>query len=284
MPRPNNMRAEIEHLLDDQITKLIPVNGGDITRSFILKTVAKGTFFVKSLPDAPQNMFSTEAIGLAALGDTGEIATPAVIAAGTEWLILEYIETSPPTTAFWELFARQLGRLHRIPQPDFGFEVNNYCGKTPQINTITSSGHEFFAKQRIGFQADLSLRKGLLSTDDRRLIDNLASRLRNLIPEQAPSLIHGDLWPGNHLCSNKGTPVLIDPSTHRGWAEAEIAMTTLFGGFPESFYQAYLEANPLNPGWQERLPLYNLYHLLNHLNLFGSSYHSRVMDIVKRYS
>ncbi len=144
-------------------------------------------------------------------------------------------------------------------------------------------GYAFFAEQRLIYQARLAFDSRLLDERETRRVAALAQRLPELIPEQPASLIHGDLWSGNAVTDSAGGPALIDPAAHYGWAEAELGMTSLFGGFPSRFYEAYDQDRSLQPGWRERLPLYNLYHLLNHLNLFGAGYLGQVRSILSRY-
>ncbi len=144
-------------------------------------------------------------------------------------------------------------------------------------------GHAFFGEQRLLYQGCLALERGLLSAGEMLRLEQLVNRLPELIPLQPASLIHGDLWSGNALSGPGGEPALIDPAAHYGWAEAELAMTALFGGFPGEFYRAYQEAASLEPGWRERFQIYNLYHLLNHLNLFGRGYRTDVVNILQAY-
>ena len=274
----------VEQQIDSAIVSSVPVSGGDIAHSYQLQTEAGEKLFLKYHHSPPDKLFIAEAKGLATIAKTRTCATPEVIASNKNYLLLELIETKPPDQQYWQQFGRQLAQLHRIPQPNFGFEKNNYCGLTPQINQIETDGYKFFGEHRLGFQANLAAKHNLINRDERNTIQRIIDNLPQLVPKQSPALIHGDLWSGNHLCRQDREPVLIDPAAHRCWAEAEIAMTKLFGGFPESFYSAYLEVNPLQPGWQQRLPLYNLYHLLNHLNLFGRGYHGQVMAVVKQFS
>jgi fructosamine-3-kinase len=177
-----------------------------------------------------------------------------------------------------------LAALHDHTSDKFGFEHDNYCGRTPQPNTWTSDGYQFFKEHRLVYQARLAQHSGLLSTSDLQRVEALSNRLVELVPAQPASLIHGDLWTGNAETGPEGEPALIDPAAHYGWAEAELAMTTLFGSFPPDFYRAYEQTHPLEPGWRSRLPLYNLYHLLNHVNLFGRSYLPQVQRILDRFA
>ena len=167
----------------------------------------------------------------------------------------------------------------------FGFEEDNYIGATPQPNAWTDDWVTFFAEQRLGFQLRLAADNGF-GGELARLGERLLSRLGELIDEPAEPacLLHGDLWGGNYLCDAEGQPVLIDPAAYYGRREAELAMTTLFGGFDSAFYGAYEEAWPLAPGSAERLEIYKLYHLLNHLNLFGGGYLGGCLGVLRRFA
>jgi fructosamine-3-kinase len=198
--------------------------------------------------------------------------------------LLEDLSPATRRADYWPTLGRQLAVLHNHTAEQFGFAHHNYIGSTPQPNPWTEDGHAFFAEHRLGYQARLAQAADLLSADDARRVERLAARLTDLIPAQPASLIHGDLWSGNAISDAEGRPALIDPAAHYGWAEAELAMTALFGGFPDSFYRAYEDARPLDAGYRERFPLYNLYHLLNHLNLFGRGYLGQVQSILRRFT
>jgi fructosamine-3-kinase len=228
-------------------------------------------------------MFPREAEGLRALVVEGGPRLPSALLAGADFLLLEDLRPAAPAKGYWENFGRQLARLHGHTADTFGFEHENFLGTTPQPNPPTPDGFEFFAVHRLEFQARLAEGRGLLPAADLERVLKLARSLRDWIPEQPASLIHGDLWLGNALSGPAGEPAIIDPAAHYGWAEAELGMTDLFGGFPDRFYAAYLDARPLESGWRERLPIYNLYHLLNHLNLFGAGYLSQVQAILSCY-
>lgn len=267
-----------------EVTSTDPVGGGCINNGVRLTTDAEATFFAKLNAQAPEDMFVREAEGLQALSvhDGPRIPTPYL--AGAAFLLLEDLDPGPRQSGYWVTFARQLAALHNHTNDEFGFEHDNYCGSTPQPNAWTLDGYEFFRVHRLEYQARLAHSSGLLSTLDLQRVEALSSRLPGLVPAQPASLIHGDLWTGNAETGPEGEPALIDPAAHYGWAEAELAMTTLFGSFPAEFYRAYEQARPLEPGWRHRLPLYNLYHLLNHVNLFGRSYLPQVQRILNQFA
>jgi fructosamine-3-kinase len=199
------------------------------------------------------------------------------------FLLLEDLAPAPPCSDYWVIFGRQLAALHNTISRSFGFDHDNYIGSTSQSNPWTPDGYRFFAEQRLLYQGELAGRQGYLGAADLKRLMRLAARLPELVPAQPASLIHGDLWGGNAISDAKGLPALIDPAAHFGWAEAELAMTALFGAFPEAFYQAYAEVHPLEKVYRQRFPIYNLYHLLNHLNLFGASYLGQVQSILQRF-
>jgi fructosamine-3-kinase len=260
------------------------VGGGCINAGARLKTESGRPFFLKTNPRAPEAMFKREAEGLEALRVEEGPKVPVPFIHGNTFILLEDLQPAPPKQNYWETFGRQLAALHRRTSPQFGFEHDNYIGSTPQPNPWTESGTTFFKQSRLLFQAKLALKRDLLDSENLKRVEKLADQLDDLIPPQPASLIHGDLWSGNAISGSAGEPALIDPATHFGWAEAELGMTSLFGRFPTRFYAAYEEVNPLSSGWQDRLPIYNLYHLLNHLNLFGKGYLGQVKSILNRYT
>jgi fructosamine-3-kinase len=240
--------------------------------------------FLKTNLTAPPDMFNREAEGLAALASApGAPRVPAVLLTGQAFLLLEYLPAGPPAPAYPAALGEGLARLHSHTAPTFGFDHDNYIGFTPQPNPSVTDGWTFFAEHRLMFQGRLAHRAKRLSTASLGRLEHIARRLRDLVPEQPASLVHGDLWSGNHFPGPGGFACLIDPAAHFGWAEADLAMTALFGRLPGAFYAAYQSIRPLAPGWRERFDLYNLYHLLNHLNLFGATYLSAVEAVLARY-
>jgi len=257
-----------------------PVGGGCINAGVVLTTGSGRTFFLKTNHQAPADMFEREAQGLQALAVEGGPRLPVPYLYGENYLLLEDLAPAPRRVDYWPEFGRRLAALHRHTSDRFGFPQDNYIGSTLQPNTPSADGYEFFADRRLLYMARLARQAGLLSQEQVRQVERLASRLPELVPEQPASLIHGDLWSGNAITDSAGFPAIIDPAAHYGWAEAELAMTALFGSFPQVFYWSYEEARPLEPGYRERFPIYNLYHLLNHLVLFGSGYLGDVLRIL----
>ncbi len=251
-----------------------PAGGGCINESRILAGDDGRRFFVKTNTPRQADMFAAEAEGLAELARAAAIRVPAPIchgtAAGQAFLVLEWLPlggSGDPAE-----LGRRLAALHRVTQPRFGWHRGNTIGSTPQNNLPSSDWLAFYRDQRLGFQLDMARQNGAprhLLEQGERLLDNLGDFFPGYRP--CPSLLHGDLWGGNQGFVN-GDPVLYDPAVYYGDREADLAMTELFGGFSGRFYGAYRETWPLDPGYAVRRDLYNLYHVLNHFNLFGGGY------------
>ncbi len=265
--------------------------GGCINRSEVITLLDGRRFFVKTNDHCPLDMFECESAGLEAMRRTQTVKVPQVICHGTAsktvFLVLKVVETGKKSKGFFEDLGRQLAEMHRVESGSdlkFGFSSNNYIGSTEQKNSWTNDWVEFWRKQRLGFQFQLAKENGFADSTFERLAAGMLGRMEILIEtDEPPSLIHGDLWSGNYLVDRAGEPVLIDPAVYFGHREAEFGMTTLFGGFGEKFYAAYNESWPLADGAQQRIEIYRLYHLLNHLNLFGVSYRSGCLEIMKKY-
>ncbi len=248
---------------------------------------SEGLFFVKWNPEERVDMFEWEARGLDLLRSTEAIYIPEVIGYGKyrdkTYLVLEYIDPVVPKTNYWESFGQSLALLHSHTQSKFGLHFDNYIGSLPQSNTLTDNGITFYIEQRLQPQAGMALYKGLISKELYAKFQKLYVRLPDLLPVERPALLHGDLWSGNVMVNEQGDAALIDPAVYYGLREAELAFTTLFGGFDERFYDAYDEAFPMEDGFQERIPIYNLYPLLVHLNLFGTGYLSGIERVLNRF-
>lgn len=260
------------------------LQGGDINEVFLLECGSEK--YVIKINEASKypNMFEAEALGLKLLQVTNSFKIPKIIAAGVEgntsYLLLEYISTGSTYQVFWKDFAYCLVKLHQTTQNNFGLKHNNYIGSLQQINNIESSASDFYINQRLIPQFKIADELDFKFSSLERFFKNISEE----IPDEAPSLIHGDLWNGNYMVSNKGEPTLIDPAVAYAPREMDIAMMHLFGGFPQDVYSIYNEQFPLIENWKDRISLWQLYYLLVHLNLFGSSYLSQVKGIIKRYS
>ena len=238
---------------------------------------------VKHNPHAVSGFFQAEAAGLRALGETGW-RVPEVIAVTPQQITLERLRTARPGAAGWRQAGHNLARQHAETVTErFGFDCDTFCGDSRQPNDWRDDGFEFYREQRYRPQVQRARDAGLLDAPQIQSLEALIDRLDDWLPNEPPALLHGDLWSGNLLFDTAGEPVLIDPAVYYGWPEADLAMTHAFGGFAADFYQAYREVRPLEPGFEQRLALYNLYHWLNHLNLFGGTYLGAVLNVLQRY-
>ncbi len=263
------------------------VAGGSIHRCVRWETGA-GPVFVKIAAASEAPMFEAEADGLRALGAAQALRIPEVLAVGTAGgesaLALEWIDCGASTPASEARLGRQLAALHRTTSDRHGWHRDNAIGRTPQSNVPTGDWARFYAERRLGFQLRLAERNGL----DARVIDRgllLVERCGAFFTSYrpVPSLLHGDLWGGNWATvAGSDEPVIFDPAVYYGDREADLAMTRLFGGFGPAFYAAYSEAWPLDAGADTRQGLYNLYHVLNHWNLFGGGYGRQAAAMIEQ--
>ena len=255
------------------------MTGGCIHRSVRLSTDMGESFFLKWSPDPGEDDFLAEADGLEALAASGGPTVPEVIgysapAETPSWLLLEFVSHGHPAPDYWEALGQGLADLHGIRREPYGWDRPNYIGSLPQANDVTDDWEVFWWTRRLLPQLTMAREENRLPgrRDEWELLE---SRLPGLLPADAlgSSLLHGDLWSGNVFSGPSGEPILVDPAVYRGHAEVDLAMTELFGGFPASFYSAYEAVRPLAGGYREiRRPLYQLYPLLVHVNLFGGSY------------
>ena len=281
----------LEPLLGTTIKSIYATGGGSINQTQVLELTNGERVFMKQNSNPPTDFFLAEVKGLRLLAKAKNgprIPKPIALESGPRptFLLLEYLESSNETKSFSERLARALAELHRTSQDHFGLDHDNFIGSTPQKNNLEKDGIIFFRDHRIQFQRQLAQKAGLLPISITKKIDSLCENLNRFLDTsgERPALMHGDLWSGNYFPDSNGNPCIFDPAVYYGLREADIAMTELFGRLPERFYDAYHEAFPMNHGYHERKDLYNLYHLLNHLNLFGSSYLSLVEKIVNRFS
>lgn len=261
-----------------------PVGGGDISAAWRIDTDATNIFVKTGGPDSLE-MFEAEAEGLRELAGAKAIRVPQIVSCGAAghdaYLAMEWIEFGRPSIDTERIFGQQLAAMHRHCMEEFGWHRDNTIGKTPQHNQWSENWVEFFRSRRLGFQLQLAARNGFtgeLQSAGCQLSENLALFFRAYQP--FASLLHGDLWGGNWGVT-KGQPVIFDPAVYYGDRESDIAMTKLFGGFGPGFYSAYQDAWPMESGHEDRLKLYQLYHVLNHLNLFGSAYLGRAKQLMR---
>lgn len=261
---------------DFVVRKCLAVGGGCINSTYSVGDGAR-RFFVKLNRISGLAMFEAEADGLREIEATGVIRVPHPVNAGvaedSAFLVLEYVDFGDGGKGRAEDLGRQLADLHRVTAAQHGWRRDNTIGATPQINTPVVSWPEFWRDRRLGRQLALAESNGYggaLQCKGERLLARLEGFFAGYAP--LPSLLHGDLWGGNYAYSVAGEPVIFDPAVYYGDREADLAMTELFGGFPAAFHSAYREAYPLDSGYPVRKGLYNLYHLLNHLNMFGAGY------------
>ncbi len=290
----NELPASVDHTVRDWLQShdfgsplsWRELGGSSSNTCFLVDTDKSLSVVAKVSGLATDDRWLCEADGLKLLAASDAIRTPDVLYVDDQCLLLEYIPSIQQSTHYWTQLAEQLAQLHATSHAQnlFGLESDNYCGDNRQHNGWHEDGFTLFGEHRLLCQARLAYDNGYLESPWIIHIETICERLPELIPLQPCSLIHGDLWPGNILVDDRGLPALIDPAAHYGWREADIAMSLLFGGLPHDFYCAYEQAWPMEPDWRKRVPLYNLYHLLNHLNIFGVSYLDQVHATVSRYA
>jgi fructosamine-3-kinase len=267
-----------------EIEKIRSVSGGCINQGY--SAIGHGSIYFVKINEASRGaMFEAEAAGLQQMYATHTIRVPQPICWGTversSYLVLEWLEFGRDNSQAWETMGRHLARLHQVEVGDcFGWERDNTIGSTPQINKLSENWADFFTEYRIGYQLRLAKQRGGNLPDEDQLLPAVREMLRSHQPR--PSLVHGDLWSGNAAITTEGEPVILDPATYWGDREVDIAMTELFGGFPAAFYRGYHEVFALDPGYQARKTLYNLYHILNHFNLFGGGYASQANRMIQQ--
>jgi protein-ribulosamine 3-kinase len=259
--------------------------GGSINNTVLLST-SEGSFVLKWNENAPETLLETEAKGLHILADAKALRVPKVLCLGTTqnrpWLLMEYIETGHARPEYWQKLGQGLALLHGHRHTEYGLDFDNFLGSIPQQNTWTDSLETFFGQQRILAQAGMALYEEKIDSGTFHRLEAVSRRLPELLPAGRPALVHGDLWNGNILVDPYDEPVVIDPAVHYGLREADLAMSRLFGGFEDGFYQAYQEAFPLEPGFENRVDIYNLYPLLAHVNLFGDGYLPPILRTLDR--
>ncbi len=266
-----------------------PVGGGSINDCYRISSSKSGvTFFVKlnSASEFP-GMFQAEAKGLEMIRTHSTFEIPEVITVekegNTAFLIIDWLEAGSRDKDFWQLFAVNLANMHRQSAQEFGLDHHNYIGSLIQRNTQLSSWAEFYITMRLEPQLRMAADKGLADITLIKSFDRLFGRLHDLFPVEQPSLLHGDLWSGNFMCTDSGDATIFDPAVYYGHREMDIAMSKLFGGFDREFYEHYQRTFPMENDWEQRIPLGQLYPLLVHVNLFGASYLAQLKSCLRPF-
>jgi protein-ribulosamine 3-kinase len=280
--------SKVEDFLGEKILSANAVSGGCIAESRIIKTESGKQYFLKTHSGAP-GMFMNEANGLNELAKPQCIRVPNVILAHKKFLLIEYIQQGAKNSSFFKDFGTAFANMHKFTSDKFGFFEDNYIGSNPQYNVPhgleKTDWAEFYFQNRILAQYKMAEENGYATNDLKRGINQLEGKIHEILSgsEEPPTLLHGDLWSGNFMCDNNGKAVLIDPAVYYGHREADLAMTKMFGGFSYDFYTSYQQTYPLKDGWEYREKLYLLYHYMNHLNLFGTSYYNTSVSYLWSY-
>ena len=288
------LNAQLEQKIADktgsEIASIKSVAGGSISDAYKLSMKSGKDYFIKLNYVVSNDMFLKETNGLNELRKPAVIKVPTVILSENSFILMEYIESGVKSKSFFKNFGRKFAELHKFKGKYFGFMEDNYIGSNVQRNIPGDDEKEdwvnFFFTKRLLAQYTLAEKNDYVTNE---LTDGILELERHIYrildgSEEPPSLLHGDLWAGNFMVDETGSPVLIDPAVYYGHREADLAMTKLFGGFKPEFYSAYNEVYPLPDGYEYREDIYKLYHILNHLNLFGKSYYNQAMDIIKKYT
>lgn len=281
-----------ERIIFETFGKQIPLNGvqlisaGNMNQAVCLET-AEGNYFLKTNHLEESDVFLKEKQGLKLLRNNTSLHIPAVINWGrvedTNYLLLEWVPSGTPGKVYWQNLAEGLAELHMATQEVFGLDASNYISILPQNNTLTTNWETFYIQERLEPMLQRAYFHQVIDEAFMKKFRELYPKIAGIFPKEKPSLLHGDLWSGNVLVNASGSPSLIDPAIYYGHREMDIAFSKLFGGFKPSFYEYYREVFPLEPGFDERKDLYNLYPLLVHLNLFGTGYLAGIKRTINRY-
>jgi len=282
-------KSELESELGQKISSLKSLSGGCISDAFRLTLENNFSLFLKFNSEVKNDMFIKEANGLKEIKKSNTIRVPSVIKATNEFILLEFIEPGKQKKNFFEDFGRMFALMHKFSNEHFGFYENNFIGSNEQDNIADDEEKnnwvKFYFNKRILFQVELAEKLGNSTSELRESVSALENKMEEIIgsTNDKPSLLHGDLWGGNYMVDENGNACLIDPAVYYGNREADLAMTKLFGGFNSEFYSSYNETFPLADGYEYRENIYKLYHVLNHLNLFGRGYYSQALGLIRYY-
>lgn len=287
MHLPRALADALARELATPIRSFQALAGGDINRAFRLETSQRSFFLKYNAYPQGADMLRTEKSGLDLLAATGSISIPEPVAQGSaqsyHFLLLEDWSGHRAGANFWKNFGHKLALLHQNTAPKFGLHEDNFIASLPQRNQQHDSWTSFYWEERLFPLLQKGLDKQLISYKEFQDVIPLGNKLEQIFPHTAPALLHGDLWSGNYMIAPDGQAGLIDPAIYYGHREMDLAMTRLFGGFPEVFYQTYQSTFPLEAGWTERIPICQLYPLLVHLLLFGRSYWGSIQQVLALY-
>jgi fructosamine-3-kinase len=287
MARQPVVAGKAEQLLGSAVVATAPVAGGDICTAVKLRLSSGRTAFLKTLTDAPPAFFEREAAGLCWLGETtaeGGVAVPEVLAADGDCLILGWVESGRPGAEAAGTFGRALATTHRAGAEQYGADADGYIGRLPLPNRPLPTWAEFWAERRIAPYLKVLRDKQIMSAEEAGAVEAAAAKTAEIVPDEPPARLHGDLWNGNVLWTSDERAVVIDPAAYGGHREFDLAMLALFG-LPQlpQVMAAYEEVAPLAEGWEERLAFHQLFPLLVHACLFGGQYGARAARLAQRY-
>ena len=283
------IKNKLEDVLKISVSSFSSLSGGCISNAYKLRTTDSRNYLLKINENHKGDMFLKEANGLIEIKKAKAIKVPDVILAEKDFILMEFINSSSRSKSFFKDFGIKFSQMHKYSSPGFGFYEDNYIGANPQENIPAKDEEkdwvEFYFNKRILYQYKLAEKNGYSTNELRKGIFKLENKIEEILSgsEEPPSLLHGDLWSGNYMVDENGDACLIDPAVYYGHREADLGMTKLFGGFSSEFYNAYNENFPLPDGAGYRENLYKLYHVLNHLNLFGRGYYSQAISLVYYY-
>jgi len=287
-PYKKELTAELTKVLDlsSEITNVRSIGGGCINSAFAFDYGNSGFFLKENNRDEFPQMFKKESRGLQTLSQCSSLVIPKPIfemtAGEKQLLVMEYLEKAPSSGSYSEKLGAGLAELHKIKKDFFGFDEDNYIGSLPQSNKKKNKWEDFFPEERLDPLVKWTYDTKMLDKKYVSSFENLYKRIGEIFPEEAPSVLHGDLWGGNAMNTTKG-PAVYDPAVYYGHREMDLAMTRLFGGFDHAFYEAYNAAFPLEKNYHQRADICNLYPLLVHVKLFGGGYLNDVQQIIKRF-
>lgn len=279
-------KQSLEEKISQEILEITSISGGDINEVYSIRTSDNILVLKKNnSSDFPQ-MFEKEKKGLEEISKSGAVS-PRVIQyfeeSGYQYLLLEFIKEENKKQGYWKNFAEDLTKIHRVTNTSFGLEYDNYIGSLIQKNSPKTTWSTFFIENRISPLLKRAFDRNLLRKNHLDLFENLFLRLNEILPNESPCLIHGDLWSGNLMNKDGISPVFIDPAIYFGNREMDIAMTKMFGGFNETYLCFYQDIFPMEPGWEKRIKIHNLYPSLVHLNLFGVSYLRGIEIVINEF-